>query len=225
MKVTTIVTTYNHEKFIAEAINSVLMQKVNFDQEIIIVEDCSTDRTREIVIGLQETYPDKIRLMLADRNRNDNKAFAQAIYDARGQYLALLDGDDYWTSPHKLQRQIEFLERYPECTICFHNALAFYEDKSQPSYYFNHIHQKQFSTLEDLWEGNFIAGCSVMLRRGLFDRFPEWFYPIKWADWALYILTARYGKIGYIGEVMGAYRIHKGGGLVRTQRDSTTRRG
>jgi glycosyltransferase involved in cell wall biosynthesis len=211
MKVTVLVATYNHEKFIAQAINSVLGQKTDFEYEIVIIEDCSTDSTRDIVVDFREKHPEKIRLTLAERNYNDNRAWVREMANARGEYVAFLDGDDYWTSPHKLQKQVDFLDLHPECSICCHNVTAFYEDHSQPPYDFNPVDQKEISTLDDLWNGNFVAGCSAVLRRGLVREFPDWFYTLKWADWALYILWAQHGQIGYIGEIMGAYRIHKNG--------------
>lgn len=211
MKVTVLVTTYDHEKFIAQAINSLLMQETDFEYEVVIIEDYSTDRTRDIVINFQEKYPSRIRLILAEKNNNDNRAWGSEIVNCRSKYIALLDGDDYWTSSNKLQKQVDFLESHPECTICCHNATAFYEDGSQPAYDFNPPDQKEISTLDDLWTGNFIACCSAMLRGGVVSRFPDWFYPLQWGDWELYILWAQHGDIGFINEVMGAYRVHNRG--------------
>lgn len=210
-KVTVLVSTYNHEKFIAQAINSVLMQETDFEYEIVIIEDCSTDDTRDIVINFRENHPYRIRLALAEKNYNDNRAWAREMSNARSEYVAFLDGDDYWISPHKLQKQVDFLDAHPGCSICCHNATSFYEDGSQQAYDFNPPDQKEISTLDDLWTGNFIAGCSAMLRRGVVGQFPDWFYAVKWADWALYLLWSLHGKIGYINELMGAYRIHNRG--------------
>jgi glycosyltransferase involved in cell wall biosynthesis len=187
------------------------MQKVDFEYEILIIDDCSTDSTRDIITNFQKSEPEKIRLILEEKNKNDNSTWAKAITTVRSEYIALLDADDYWTSPHKLQKQVDHLDTYPECTICFHNVIAFYEDKSREAYYFNPPNQKEISTLDDLWGGCFIACCSVMLRGRLFTQLPEWIYSMQCADWSLYILYAHRGKIGYINEVMGAYRIHNKG--------------
>ena len=210
-KVCVLVTTYNHEKFIAEAINGILIQEVKFDYEVVIIEDCSTDNTRDIVIDLQRQHPDKVRLVLEERNQNSNRTWIREIQNSQAQYIALLDGDDYWTSPHKLQRQVDFLESHPECSICFHNVVAFHEDGSREPYLFNTEYQKEISSLDDLWEGNFVAGCSAMLRRDLVRELPEWFYSLQWGDWSAYIIWAHYGNIGYLDKVMGAYRIHDRG--------------
>ncbi len=210
-KVSVLLVTYNHEKYIAQAIESVLMQRVNFDYEIVIIEDCSTDSTRDIVVDFQKRYPDRIRLVLAEKNKCTNEDFAAAFQASPSQYIAWLDGDDYWTSPHKLQRQADFLDAHPECAICFHNVVAFYEDGSREPWYRNPVDQKEISTPEDLWACNFIASCSSMFRKGLLSEFPAWYCTDITGDWTLNILFAQHGKIGYLDEVMGAYRIHSGG--------------
>src|SRR5947199_10855768 len=112
MKVTVLVTTYNHEQYIAQALDSVLMQETNCDYEIIIAEDCSTDRTRSIVLDFQRRNPDKIRLVLPSKNLgcHGNRVFSQAFELGQAQYVAVLDGDDYCTSPTTLQQQGDFMD-------------------------------------------------------------------------------------------------------------------
>jgi glycosyltransferase involved in cell wall biosynthesis len=212
IKVSVLVMTYNHGQFIRQALESILIQQVNFNYEILISEDCSTDGTREIVKEYQKNFPDKIHLLLSETNIHSNAVVVRGINAARGEYIALLDGDDYWTNPNKLQKQVDFLDTYPNCALCFHNAQVVYEDNSQDSWYWTPVNQKQFSTLEDIWLGNFIATCSTMFRRGLFGEVPDWydsFFPIT--DWPLHILNAEHGTIGYISEVMGVYRYHNQG--------------
>jgi glycosyltransferase involved in cell wall biosynthesis len=210
MKVSVLITTYNHEKFIAIAIDSALTQQVNFDYEIVIGEDCSTDRTRLIVQDFQRRHPDKIRLLLPDKNLGSSRNYILTLQACKGEYIAILEGDDYWTSPFKLQRQVDFLDNHPECSLCFHNVKTFWEDRPQESWNHNVVTQKEISTLEDILEGDFLATSSVMFRRSVFHKIPEWFYPSV-GDWSGCILCAQHGKIGYINEVMGAYRKHRGG--------------
>jgi glycosyltransferase involved in cell wall biosynthesis len=209
MKVSVLIITYNHANFITQALDSVLMQKVNFDYEILISEDCSTDGTRDIIVEFHKKHPNRVRLLLSEHNLNNNEIIVRGIQAAQGQYIALLDGDDYWTSSHKLQNQADFLDNHRECAICFHAVTEFYENGDQEPRIFRG--EKKISTLEDLLETNFIQTCSVMFRRGLFNTFPEWFYTSAIGDWELHILNAQHGKIGYIDEVMGVYRRHSGG--------------
>lgn len=211
MKVSVLMTTYNHGRFIAQAIDSILIQKVNFDYEVVIGEDCSTDPTREIVIDFQKKYPDKIRLLLNERNLGGRKNLIQTFKACKGEYIAMVEGDDYWTSPHKLQKQVNFLDSHLECSMCFHSVKVLYEDGSRESWIFSPPEKKEIYTLEDLLEKNLMATCSTMFRNGLFGELPSWFYILPMGDWPLNILNAEHGKIGYINEVMGVYRIHSGG--------------
>jgi glycosyltransferase involved in cell wall biosynthesis len=210
MEVTVLLTTYNHEKYIGQALDSVLMQKTGFDFEILVLEDCSTDRTQDILREYQIRHPHKIRLRLAARNDcHSSRPFAEAFRAISSPYIALLDGDDYWISSHKLQTQVEFLRAHPDCALCFHNALRVYEDEHRLPLVFNSQDQKPFPSVEDLWKWNFIAGCSPMLRKDAVGELPEWYEKALVGDWPLYILWAEQGKIGYIDEVLGVYRIHQ----------------
>ncbi len=205
--------TFNHEKYIEQAIESILMQKVNFDFEIILGEDFSSDRTRDIVIDYYTKYLDKIRLILPEKNLgcSGQKIFVQTLQACQGEYIALLDGDDYWTDPDKLQKQVDFLDNHPECAICFHDVTTFFEDGSQKPRKYNNFEPKNISTIENILKCNFIPTCSTMYRRGLFDEFPDWYYSVICGDWVLHVLNAQQGKIGYINKNMGAYRVHNNG--------------
>src|SRR4051794_3890726 len=120
MKVSVCMITYNHERFIEQAVASALTQATSFEYEIVIGEDCSTDRTRNILIELQRANPDKIRLLLPEHNLGAQRNFVQTLDMCRGQYIAYLEGDDYWTSSAKLQQQVDFLDQHADFAICFH---------------------------------------------------------------------------------------------------------
>lgn len=203
--------TYNQEKFIAQAVDSVLMQETDFDFEIVIGEDCSADATPDILKQYQQKHPKRIRLLLRKANLGVHRNFVDALAASQGQYAAALEGDDYWTSPHKLQEQVNFLDSHPECAICFHDATKFYEDGSREPAAYCPADQKEISTVEDLLVKNFIPFCTVMFRQRLFAPFPDWYYDLSMGDWPLHILNAEHGNIGYINEVMAAYRIHEQG--------------
>ena len=228
MNVSICITTYNHEKYIAQAIESVLMQRTNFDYEIIIGEDDSCDNTRQIVKEYKSKYPNKIGLFLNDRKNviyingqpTGRWNFVNNLKNARGKYIALLDGDDYWTDSHKLQRQVDFLDSHPDFAMCFHNVRVVYEDSPQSSHPFytkspccplEQRTPQPISKLEDLLKGNFIQTPAVMFRGKLFGDFPDWFYTTDRGDWPLHVLNAQYGDIYYIDEVMAAYRVSKAG--------------
>jgi glycosyltransferase involved in cell wall biosynthesis len=210
-KVDVILLTYNHKEWITQAVESVLMQKTSFDYRVTIVEDYSSDGTREKVIDFQQRFPERIRLSLSNKNGEYRENRAAAFLASPAQYIALLDGDDYWTSPHKLQKQADFLDTHSGCTLCFHNVKVFDEDGAVEPWHLNPSDQEEITGLEDLLVDNYIASCSPMFRNGVLDTFPDWYYAARWADWPRYILYAQRGKIGYLDEVMGARRLHGGG--------------
>jgi glycosyltransferase involved in cell wall biosynthesis len=218
--VTTLVMTYNHARLIEQAVESALAQELEGGYEILIADDCSTDGTREIVRAYSDRYPEVIRPLLSEQNIGENAVRARGTRAARGAYVALLDGDDYWTSPHKLRKQVEFLDPRPEYAICFHNATVVYDDGSSEPHPFHSKNPTQrlscrvppeTSTLEDVAVGNFMQTSSVMFRNGLFNQFPNWYFEARLPDWSFHVLNAEHGRIGYIDEILSAYRVHGGG--------------
>ncbi len=214
-KVSVSLLAYNHGPFIEQALNSILLQQVNFEYEIVIGEDCSQDNTREIVLNYQRKNPDKIRIFLSKKPLNDGKSgrlnFVRNLKACRGEYVALLDGDDFWTSPFKLQKQVHFLDNHPECSICFHPVVNLFEIEDKEERVVYPPKKKDLYTVEDLLESNFIAACSAMFRNGLLGEFPDWYFRIPMGDWPLHILNSLHGTIGYLDEVMSVYRVHRKG--------------
>jgi len=210
MKVSVLLITYNQEEYIAQTIETILMQETNFDYEIVIGEDCSTDKTRNILRDYQKNYPDKIRLIFAERNRGLVANFTTTYKACSGQYIAMIDGDDYWTSPRKLQMQADFLDSNKEFAICFHPVAMDYEDDATA----NRIWPENIGTsftLEDILSANIIPSCTVMFRNGLVREFPDWYYSLKIEDWSLYVLLSQHGKIGCLNETMAVHRVHSKG--------------
>ncbi len=206
--------TYNHGKFVAEAIESVLAQQVNFKYRLIIGDDCSSDDTQAIVRSYAEKYPDRIETILSPEHFgiiHKDRVGVQVLNLRKAKYVAMLEGDDYWTDPHKLQKQVAYLDSHPDCAICFHNVEVFYDDGSKQAWLYCPPDQKQISTLEDLIDRNFIATPSVMFRTSGLGEIPDWYCEFTIGDWLLHILNAQNGSVGYIDEVMAAYRIHSTG--------------
>ena len=212
MKVSVRILTYNLDKFIAQALESVLMQQVDFDYEVVIGEDCSTDNTRDILIDYQKKYPEKIRLMLNDTNVGMVNNEMQVFRASKGKYIALLDGDDYWTSPHKLQKQVEYLEGKPEFSACFHPVIDFYQDGSQEASVAPPDVYRKVLSLKDLLEHPIPPTSAIMFRKSILDKpFLSMYSTAIVGDWEFIILAALRGNIGYLDEVMGVIRIHSGG--------------
>jgi glycosyltransferase involved in cell wall biosynthesis len=204
--------TYNQEKYIAKAIDSVLMQKCNFDYEIVIGEDCATDNTRNILREYKEKYTEKIKLLLNERNIGMLPNLIQTLKAAKGKYIALLEGDDYWTDPYKLQKQVDFLENHPDYVLCSHNGTILDEigtdrtgQKLIPS-------DKDFDfKTEDLIINNRASTLTVMFRNGLIKQFPDWYTKFPGGDRSLYIILSQYGKMRHLEFDGAVYRLNYGG--------------
>lgn len=202
--------TYNHEKFIAEAIESFIMQQTDFDYEIIISDDASTDKTANICQGYQAKYGDKIKLVLHTNNIGMMPNFITTLQACKGKYIALCEGDDYWADPLKLQKQVNFLEANPNYSICFHRVKDWFDGQLYDSKLNTSTSEETFS-IKDLASGNLMHTPSVVFRNGLYDDFPAWFSQSFLGDYVLHMLNAQYGLIKYLPETMAVYRHHGGG--------------
>lgn len=209
-KVSVLMVTYNQRQFVAQALQSAVQQETDFDYEIVVGDDWSTDGTREIIHRLQSEHGDKIRILHTSHHLGMHQNMIRTYEACRGQYLAILEGDDYWTSPHKLQRQVDFLDNHEECVTCFHNAIVMATDASQERLYCP-PDQKQLSTIEDILQENFIPTCSVMCRSGLIKEIPAWAFDLAFGDWPFHVLCACHGAIGYINDTLAVYRRHEAG--------------
>lgn len=151
--------TFNHEKFIAQAIEGFLMQQTNFDFEIIIGDDCSTDNNRQIILDYYEQNKDKIRLRFAKTNlRTLGLKNSQGNYAAaRGKYIALCEGDDYWTDPYKLQKQVDFLEANPAYQACAHETKILTNDGLKAN-----KKEKDTFMVQDFFSASHLNTCSIL---------------------------------------------------------------
>lgn len=207
-KVSVSIITFNHERFIGQAIESALAQQTDFEVEIVIAEDRSTDATLAVCRHYRDLHPDRIHLIERPVNLGAVANYLETYKDCRGDYVAFLEGDDFWIDPDKLRRQVAFLESHPDYAICFHNVLVA-DDGEQPG-------QPLFTTLPatstaaDLCKGDFIATASCMMRNRLIAEIPDWMYTLPGCDWAFDILNAEHGKIGYLDAPMAVYRRHDG---------------
>ena len=129
-------TTYNHEPYIAEAIESVLAQQTSFGVELVVGEDCSTDRTAAICREYAAKYPDRIRLVTSPENVGWRANYRRTFEACRGKYVAYLDGDDWWCDPRKLQMQADLMESDPGCGMCYTRASNYWQasDRTEPDH-------------------------------------------------------------------------------------------
>ena len=211
LKVSILCITYNQVKFIRQTLDSFLMQKTDFDFEILINDDHSTDGTAEILKEYAANNK-KIKLNLQKENlysKGIRGMFARFLLPkARGEYIALCEGDDYWTDPSKLQAQADFLDKNKSYALCFHPVKVVFENKIDKSFIFPEHAKTEKFTVEKLLKKNYIQTNSVMYRRQEYKNLSHEVFP---GDWYLHLYHAQFGKIGFINKVMAAYRRHPGG--------------
>lgn len=215
-KVSIVTTAYNHEQFIGQALESFVTQKTSFPFEVIVADDCSPDGTAAVIEKYAKKYPDIIKPILRKKNIGAVNNTVEALQSAKGDYVALCEGDDYWTSPDKLQKQADLLDSDPDMALCFHPVKVFFDDNSGEDYIYPKKTNPKNFTVDELLRWNFIQTNSVMYRRQSYDKVPRDILPL---DWYLHLYHAQFGKIGFIDEVMSAYRRHAGGMWWDSDRD------
>lgn len=203
--------TYNHERYIRQAVESVLSQETSFPIELVVGEDCSTDSTRSILLDFQRSHPDRIRLLLHENNIGAPENHAETFDACRGEFVAFLDGDDYWTDSTKLQRQVDALVANPHWSMCFHVVRRVHQDGSSRPKLYPRNWTREEAFIEDLIKENFMSTCSIVFRNCLFGPLPPWQRMVVPGDWATSLLNAEHGPIGFVPGVMADYRIHDQG--------------
>ena len=207
--------TYNHEHYIAQCLEGVLMQRTDFPFEVIIGEDCSQDRTREIVVAYAEKFPGKFRLLLHDQNLGVARNILSIYQACRGKYHAMLEGDDYWIDPLKLQKQVDFLDAHPDYSLCFHNAFILSSEKAAARLYYEKPLQSglEFDQVCDLHTPT----SSVMERSEFLGTLPGWSTQVWCLDVVMRLWCAHHGKLGYLSDIMAVRRVHRGGLVARNR--------
>ncbi len=218
-KLSIVLLTYNHEQYIADALDSILMQKVNFDYEVIIADDFSNDKTRDIILSYKDKFQD-IKLLFAKKRYGNAKAggkFAviNGLNHVRGEYFSILEGDDYYTDETKLQRQIDFLDANPDYIGCGHNTEMLFERSNQRSLFFEENSIKKTHILaSDSIDGNQLASAHLYMHTTskVWRALKPHTYPQQQRygttnDWFLTLCFLAFGKIYYIDRVMSCYRL------------------
>lgn len=208
--------TYNQARYIEEAIDTILMQEVDFAWQLIVADDFSTDGTREILKRYQKKHPKLIKLILQKKNVGAEANWLDLMSAPTSKYVLYADGDDYFSNTTKLQQQVDFLEAHKDFSICFHPVSVVYEGADRPNDIFPSPEQRFHKTvfeLQDVLTNNFMQTNSVLYRWRFTDKNIRDFIPtgISPGDWFLHILHAEVGKVGFIDKTMSVYRRHAGG--------------
>ena len=210
-KLSVVVLAYNHEKFLRQALDSVLSQQVDFAYEVIVGEDHSPDGTRGIVQDYARRYPDRLRPIYQTQNVGMGPNFRDCLAACRGQYIALLEGDDYWTDPRKLHKQVSWLDAHPDFSLCFHPVADLREGDAQPPAGPRAFVQDVYEFADLLLPIYTVVSTGSMVLRHSGRPWPAWLFTVKPIDFPLVVLCAEQGKVKQLPDVMGVYRIHAGG--------------
>lgn len=205
--VSVVMITYGHEKYIRQAIEGVLMQEGDFDLELVIANDCSPDNTDAVVQDVLSCHSNVhwIRYVRHEKNIGMMPNFIFALQQAKGKYVALGEGDDYWTDPHKLQKQVDFLEANPDYVLSFHKVKILKPSGELVDDFITKV-PENYETQETLARlGNYIHTPSVVFRNVL-KELPKEFSISPIGDYFLYMLLSEHGKLKYLEEEMAVYR-------------------
>ncbi len=203
--------TYNQEQFIAQAIEGVLMQETNFTFQLVIGEDGSTDNTLNICQSYQKKYPAKVKVIHQKQNVGLIRNFMITSNGLVGKYIAICDGDDYWTDPLKLQKQVDVLEENTEYVITYARTERLYPDHHKTIKPIQ-THQLQDKQFEDLIFDNCIPSVTALFINPLLKcKLPSWFEYLPYGDWPMYLLVLKDGgKIHFMNDTVAVYRMQIG---------------
>lgn len=211
MKVSVIIITYNQENLVDRAIAGVMHQKGDFDIELLVCNDASTDDTLLHVKRWKRRFPASIRIIDHEANVGFRANYLSGFRAATGKYLAMCDADDYWTDDRKLARQVEYMEAHPECAITFHRVTNVYSPSRVKTR--SNGGQAVDTTIEHLSRSNYITNLSVMYRRELVpaSTLPDWLAETALPDYAYHMLYAMHGTIHFFPKSMGVYNQNAAG--------------
>ncbi|WP_287828615.1 glycosyltransferase [Bacteroides sp.] len=217
--------TFNHGAFIKDCLDGFVNQQTNFKYEVLIHDDASTDGTEEIIREYVNKYPDIIKPWYEEENQWTKGRAGNCVFNfprAQGKYIALCEGDDYWTDPNKLQKQVDFMEAHPDYSMCFHNAMMTWTDGYKKDEVFAHIEDRQYSIVE-LYRRCYVPTASMFMRVDIV-RDPLYLSnaenpKVIYGDIFMCLVAASLGKVWGMHDNMSVYRKHPGGMIYRQSLD------
>lgn len=214
MRISVCIVTYNHEAYIEECVRSVAAQDVDGAIEIVVADDASTDGTATVLAALQREFPDTLRVILREKNLGAGENFADTIAQCRGAYVAFLEGDNTWSDPSKLSRQVAMLDAHPNMAFAFHRTRTLTEPAVPPDEE-TLVPAQHYPPVNDITilfgPHNPVPLGSMMVRRPLLAEIRQWTEGLKLGDWPLCMMLACHGTIGYLPREMSRQRMHGGG--------------
>jgi glycosyltransferase involved in cell wall biosynthesis len=215
-KVSVVVTTYNQEKYIAECLEGIFAQRGDFSVEVVMADDCSKDRTFEIIKDYAAAFGGDrfdVKILAADHNLGMTKNLQRALAACTGDYIAICEGDDYWSDPEKLHKQLEFLKSHPGCVLCFHDFYMYLQEEGKSALFdLQQELQAEIITTQELILNNYIGNFSCcMYDARVMKKIPSGLFDLPMADWMFNIYLSQFGEIGHLKETLSVYRKHTEG--------------
>ncbi|MCD8369050.1 MAG: glycosyltransferase [Clostridiales bacterium] len=211
MKLSIVMLAYNHERFIAKALESILMQETSFDYEVIVGEDCSTDETRKVIKSYEQKFEKRLKPIYREKNVGALRNLFDCLEHCTGEYLAFLEGDDYWESPHKLEMQVSYMGTHADCVMCASNWNIVNIDGIILNQGLN-IQDLQYFSEEQLDSFELPAQTSTLMIKNIYVSVKNKYLKfLKWYAWIpmdrlMVPILLRYGKIVVLPEITSNYR-------------------
>jgi glycosyltransferase involved in cell wall biosynthesis len=213
MKLSILIITYNQEKYIAECLEGILMQRIPYEFEIILSDDCSTDSTSLKAEYILKQNCHNYKILKNDQNTGISKNYQKGFNECKGEYIAVIEGDDYWTDPDRIYKHITFLESHRECVMSFNRIIYYYEDSMRfvvPEW--SSKEDFDYITTSRMAGGNCIGNLSAcVFRNSEIQKLKHDFFELEIADWMLGMTLGQFGLIAYLKEAMSVYRINPNG--------------
>jgi glycosyltransferase involved in cell wall biosynthesis len=226
MKLSILIITYNQENYISECLESILIQKIPFEFEIVVSDDCSSDSTLYKAEKILRVTGYNYKILRSDHNAGISGNYQRGFNECTGEYIAVIEGDDYWTNPDRIVKHITFLETHRECVMSFNRIISFYESSSRfiiPEWSGND--DFEYITSGQLAEGNRIGNLSAcVFRNSAIQKLKQDLYDLEIADWMLGITLGQFGLIAYLKEAMSVYRISVAGQWGKMSREEQIQR-
>jgi glycosyltransferase involved in cell wall biosynthesis len=202
---------YNQEEYIGQALESILSQQTDFRYEILVHDDASTDGTASVIRRYAEDHPDVIKPIYQTENQHSKGIRVGTVFNlsrACGKYLAYCEGDDYWTDPLKLKKQVDYMESHPDCGFCFHAVQVVNRQGRSTGQQMRPFRENRVVPIESIIEGGgrFLGTNSTVYRRELMNQPPDFYLKAPVGDFPLVLYLATQGTVYYFDEVMSAYR-------------------
>lgn len=205
-KVSVVCTVYKHEAYLRKCFDGFVMQKTSFPVEVLVNDDCSPDGSAAIMREYEAKYPHLFHCIYQTENQYSKgiKPWWEVLFPmARGEYIAICEGDDYWIDPYKLQKQVDFMDAHPDFSACFHNARVL---RKMGVTLFNALDENHYPSTEDIIKRRWFIATPTLFFRNILTDYPEWRGEIVNEDFLLELLLAQKGKFRYMDDVMAVYR-------------------